>query len=132
MLGWLVMRSGPRPAAIEHHQVPVDGGSIRVRVYRPVGTGPFPLYVFLHGGGWCVGTIDERDPRRTAVSAGVSCVVVSVDYRMAPENRFPTVVEDCDRHCAGRLSTRRRWVSIPTGWRSAANRPVRTSPRSVH
>ncbi len=95
MLGWLVMRSGPRPAAIEHHQVPVDGGSIRVRVYRPVGTGPFPLYVFLHGGGWCVGTIDERDPRCTAVSAGASCVVVSVDYRMAPENRFPTAVEDC-------------------------------------
>lgn len=94
-LGWLVMAKGPEPARIEHHAVPVEGGAITVRVYVPHGGGPHPLYVFLHGGGWCIGTLDERDPRCRAVSAGARCVVASVDYRLAPENRFPTAAEDC-------------------------------------
>lgn len=93
-LGWLVMRAGPAPARIEHVQVPVDGGAITVRIYVPHDAGPHPLYVFLHGGGWCLGTLDERDTRCRAISAGARCVVASVDYRMAPENRFPTAVED--------------------------------------
>ena len=94
-LGWTVMRPGPEPAETIDRQVPAEGGSIRVRLYRPAGVGPFPLYVFLHGGGWCVGTIDERDPRCRAISAGARCVVASVEYRMAPENQFPTPPEDC-------------------------------------
>lgn len=94
-LGRLVMPPGPEPASQRDHLVPVTGGRIRVRTYRPHGPGPFPLYVFLHGGGWCVGTLDERDPRCRAASAGASCVVASVDYRVAPENAYPTPVEDC-------------------------------------
>lgn len=93
--GWLVMRPGPPGVAVEHHQVPVAGGRIRVRVYRPPGPGPRPLYVFLHGGGWCAGTLDERDPRCRTVAAGAGCVVASVDYRLAPENQYPTAPEDC-------------------------------------
>ena len=93
--GWTVMRAGPDPAETRDLSVPVRGGTIRVRTYRPSGPGPFPLYVFLHGGGWCVGTIDERDPRCRAVSAGANCIVASVDYRMAPENQYPTPPEDC-------------------------------------
>ena len=61
-LGFLVMPKGTDPARQHDISVPVEGGSIRVRIYRPEGSGPFPLYVFLHGGGWCVGTVDERDP----------------------------------------------------------------------
>ncbi|MCW5892809.1 MAG: alpha/beta hydrolase [bacterium] len=94
-LGGVVMRRGPAPAHVVHHQVPVAGGAVTVRVYVPHGVGPHPLYVFLHGGGWCVGTLDERDPRCRAVSAGARCIVASVDYRLAPENRFPTPLEDC-------------------------------------
>ena len=93
--GWLVMRPGPDPAAVDHRQVPVEGGQIRVRLYRPATPGPHPLYVFLHGGGWCLGTLDERDPRCRAVSAGADCVVASVDYRLAPECQYPTAAEDC-------------------------------------
>lgn len=89
------MRPGPEPAAVEHRQVAVEGGQIRVRLYRPVGPGPHPLHVFLHGGGWCLGTLDERDPRCRAISAGADCVVASVDYRLAPECQYPTAVEDC-------------------------------------
>ena len=93
--GFMVMAKGPEPATTIDHDVPVEGGRITVRVYTPPGSGPFPLYVFLHGGGWCVGTIDERDPRCRVISAGADCVVASVDYRMAPENRYPTPGEDC-------------------------------------
>ena len=92
---WLVMRPGPRPASVDDIMVPVEGGRIRVRLYRPAGPGPHPLYVFVHGGGWCVGTLDERDPRCRAVSAGANCVVASVDYRMAPECQFPVAADDC-------------------------------------
>lgn len=94
-LGFLVMPKGPDPAEQSDCMVPVEGGRIRVRLYRPHGIGPFSLYVFLHGGGWCVGTVGERDPRCRTVSAGARCVVASVDYRMAPENTYPTPGEDC-------------------------------------
>ncbi len=94
-LGFLVMAKGPEPASQTDQLVPVDGGNIVVRIYRPHGRGPFPLYIFLHGGGWCVGTLDERNARCRAISAGAQCVVASVDYRMAPENTYPTPGDDC-------------------------------------
>ncbi len=92
-LGWLVLAPGP---AVPQQDllVPVDGGRITVRLYRPDTPGPHPLHVFLHGGGWCVGTLDERDPRCRSIAAGADCVVASVDYRMAPEHHFPTAPED--------------------------------------
>lgn len=93
--GGLVMRKGPEPASTVERMVPVQGGRITLRIYTPTGAGPFPLYVFIHGGGWCAGTLDERDPRCRTVSAGARCVVASVDYRLAPENNYPTPVEDC-------------------------------------
>lgn len=93
--GKVVMRKGPDPASTIDRTVPVKGGRITVRIYTPTGAGPFPLYVFIHGGGWCVGTLDERDPRCRTVSAGARCVVASIDYRLAPENSYPTPVEDC-------------------------------------
>lgn len=95
-LGSLAMRPGPTVPSREV-MVPVHGGSIRVRLYEPTdtGVGPRPLHVFLHGGGWCVGDLDQRDPRCRAIAAGVHCTVASVDYRMAPENAYPVPLEDC-------------------------------------
>lgn len=95
MGGGLVMLAGPKPAVTEDIEVPVDGGAIRVRLYHPRNPGPHPLSVFIHGGGWCLGTLDERDPRCRTISAGAGCVVASVDYRLAPENQFPTAPNDC-------------------------------------
>jgi acetyl esterase len=91
----LVMPKGPAPAEQRDILVPVAGGQIVVRLYVPHGPRPAPLHVFLHGGGWCIGTLDERDPRCRAISAGARCVVASVDYRLAPENAYPTPPEDC-------------------------------------
>lgn len=95
-LGWLAMRSGPA-VPTEERMVPVDGGAIRVRIYRPVARPrrPRPLHVFLHGGGWCVGDLDQRDPRCRTIAATANCIVASVDYRMAPENAYPVPLEDC-------------------------------------
>ena len=89
------MLPGPKHVAVEHTSVPVDGGNIPVRLYRPPAAGPLPLYVFFHGGGWCKGGLDERDPRCRTIAAGADCLVASIDYRMAPENQFPTAPEDC-------------------------------------
>lgn len=94
-LGALVMPRGPKPASTNDVEVPVDGGRIRLRIHRPSGRGPHPLHVFIHGGGWAVGSLDERDPRCRQIVAGADCVVASVEYRLAPENAFPTAVEDC-------------------------------------
>ncbi len=92
----VVMPDGPAMHRETTELVRVEGGRIYVRVYRPR-PGRLPVHVFLHGGGWCIGSLDERDPRCRAIAAGADCVVVSADYRMAPENAFPTAPEDCYR-----------------------------------
>ena len=93
-LGWMVVGKGPKAATEIDHMVPVEGGAIRVRIYTPHEPGPWPLYVFLHGGGWCIGNIEERDSRCREVVVGARCAVASVEYRLAPENAYPIPAED--------------------------------------
>jgi len=81
-------------AAVADQAVPGPGGDLPVRVYTPEGEPPFPIVVFFHGGGWVVGTLDTYDPLCRALAAAVPAVVVSVDYRLAPEHRWPAAVED--------------------------------------
>ncbi len=71
-----------------------DGYPIHVRIYHPEGEGPFPIMVFYHGGGWCMNSVEVYDhiPRYFAKFGGM--VVVSVDYRLAPENPYPAGMED--------------------------------------
>lgn len=83
-------------ASITDHTVPVVGGEIRVRSYRPSAQTPLPAHVVLHGGAWWLGSIDELVNeaicRHRCLNAG--CVVFAVDYRLAPEHPFPTAIED--------------------------------------
>ncbi|KQT31413.1 hypothetical protein ASG29_15870 [Sphingomonas sp. Leaf412] len=75
--------------------IPVDGGKIGARLYRNIsGDAILPCHVYYHGGGFIVGALEHFDDvcRRLAGEAG--CVVVSVDYRLAPEHRFPIAAED--------------------------------------
>ncbi len=79
-----------------------DGGAseaLRVRVYRPTTAGPSPLpcLVWIHGGGMVLGTPEMDDARVSAYAREAGCVVVSVDYRLAPEHPYPAPVEDCHR-----------------------------------
>jgi acetyl esterase len=75
--------------------IPGPAGQIPVRVYTPNGTAPFPLLVYFHGGGWVLGSLGTHDGICRALAAGAGCVVVSVDYRLAPEHRYPAAADDC-------------------------------------
>jgi len=89
--------SGPveELARVEDVAVPGPAGDIPVRVYVPQGAGPFPTVVFFHGGGWVLGNIETHDVPARRLANVVPAVVVSVDYRLAPEHPFPAAPEDC-------------------------------------
>ena len=73
-----------------------QGGPIGYRYYRPVGVSQndAPCLIYYHGGGMVFGSLDSHDPICRAIALGARCVVISVDYRLAPENKFPAAVED--------------------------------------
>lgn len=71
-----------------------SGDAIPVRIYTPAGAGPFPVFVNYHGGGWVIGDLDTADAVCRDLCNTASCVVVSVDYRMAPEHLYPAAVDD--------------------------------------
>lgn len=79
---------------IDDRTIPGPGGELPVRVYRPGEDRPLPLLVWFHGGGWTIGSLDTHDNTCRSLANGVGCVVVSVDYRLAPEHKFPAAVED--------------------------------------
>ena len=71
------------------------GGPIPLRIYTPNGSGPFPVLVHLHGGGWVVGDLAAYDPICRKLTNAAECAVVSVDYRLTPEHKFPAALDDC-------------------------------------
>ena len=81
--------------SIRDHQVEVDRGSITCRVYDPCPSQALPVMVYIHGGGWVLGDLDGADPYVRRLSRDCQCVVVSVGYRLAPENPFPVPFDDC-------------------------------------
>lgn len=86
----------PEPVArVENRTIPGPAGEIPVRIYTPQGSGPFPVLVFFHGGGWVICNLDTHDGLCRSLTNGADCVVVSVDYRLAPEYKFPAAPEDC-------------------------------------
>lgn len=72
-----------------------DGYKVPLRIYHPEGDGPFPIMVFIHGGGWSMNNIDVYDYVTRYIAKFGNIAVVAVDYRLAPENRFPVGLEDC-------------------------------------
>jgi len=85
----------PEMLHVADHAVPVTGGAITVRAYHPVES-PRALIVWAHGGGFVLGSLEEADNFARALAAASSATVLSVDYRMAPEHRFPVAVEDVE------------------------------------
>ena len=82
---------GPDVAAIDRRQI----AGVPCVVVTPVGDGPFPVVVWIHGGGWVIGSAEESIPTCTRLAAAADCIVVSVDYRLAPEHRAPAALDDC-------------------------------------
>jgi len=95
------LRGGPLP---EGEPEPVDevvdivvranGHGIPVRLTKPAGDGPFPIFVWAHGGGSILGTIETEDPTARALANTTGCIVASVEYRLAPEHPFPAAFRD--------------------------------------
>ncbi|MCB9100564.1 MAG: alpha/beta hydrolase [Anaerolineales bacterium] len=83
-----------RVATIEDRLIPGPAGEIPIRIYTPAGSAPFPVLLFFHGGGWVTGNIDTHDPLCRSLAKRAGCLVVSVDYRLAPEHKHPAAVED--------------------------------------
>ncbi len=92
--------SGQRPAGepvgdVAERGIPGPAGDVTVRIYTPFGDGPFPALVYFHGGGFVVCSLDSHDGSCRALGNAARCTVVSVDYRLAPEAKFPAPLEDC-------------------------------------
>jgi acetyl esterase len=88
---------GKRPdvARIENRSVETPGVDVPVRIYTPEGDGPFPILVFFHGSGFVICDIDTHDGLCRDLCRPSGCIVVSVDYRLSPEHKFPAAVNDC-------------------------------------
>ena len=89
------MAGEPEPVGeVAERKIPGPGGDIPVRIYKPEGPGPFPMLVYLHGGGFVIGSIETHDPLCRLLTNAAGCITVSVDYRLAPEHRFPAGLND--------------------------------------
>jgi len=94
--GFLALQGEPVPvASVVNRTVPGPAGEIPVRVYTPAGTGPLPVVLFFHGGGWVIGDLEVVDRPCRQLAAAAGAIVVSVDYRLAPEHRYPAAFDDC-------------------------------------
>ena len=96
----------PEVASVQDLKSSGPHGAIPLRLYRPLGspsTALLPVLVYYHGGGWVIGDLDTHDTLCREIANQSACAVVSVDYRLAPEHRFPAAVDDC--------MAATRWVS---------------------
>lgn len=89
--------SGPtiNVASVRNFNVPINGVEIPVRAYVNSTCSGLPALVYFHGGGWVLGDLDGADWICRSIAVATECAVFSVDYRLAPENKFPTPIEDC-------------------------------------
>lgn len=102
--------------SVQDREIPGPDGQIPIRIYRPNDSQGLPVLVWFHGGGWVLGDLDgaELDCRKLANDVG--CVVISVDYRLAPETLFPGAVDDC---------------TIATVWIASFARELGIDPRRI-
>lgn len=102
-------------AHVEDRTIPGPCGEIPIRIYTPDGDGPFPILVYFHGGGWVIYSLDSNDGICRGLAKGARCVVVSVDYRLAPEHPFPPRPKIASRRRDGSPRTRGTCMLFPRG-----------------
>lgn len=113
---------GPREpvASLAERTIAGPGGPLRLRIYRGQGASATeaPALLYLHGGGWVIGNLDSHDEICRWFANMAGCVVVSPNYRLAPEHKFPTAIEDCQatlafmRNCADDLGIDPRRIAV--------------------
>ena len=88
----------PEVALVRELQAEGPQGAVPLRLYRPLGSAAgavLPVLAYYHGGGWVIGDLDTHDTLCRELANAAGCAVVAVDYRLAPEHRFPAAVDDC-------------------------------------
>lgn len=91
-----VVRPVAKQVTIEQRAIEMrDGAHIQIRMYTPVGQGPFPVMMYFHGGGWVLNDLDTCHESCAYLAEQTSHIVISVQYRLAPEYQFPVPVNDC-------------------------------------
>ncbi len=85
-----------RPALpmVRDGSAPGPVGQVPLRIYYPIDARPLPALIYLHGGGWILGNLDSHDKIMRRLALGTGAAVVGVDYRLAPEHKFPTALEE--------------------------------------
>jgi len=81
--------------SVEDRTIPGPAGPLPIRVYRPSADAGLPVLVYFHGGGWVIGSLETHDGTCRELARGAGCVVVSIDYRLAPEHRYLAAADDC-------------------------------------
>jgi acetyl esterase len=93
--GFIDLQGEPEEIATEDRTVPGPAGDIPVRIYTPGDDDPKPVIMYFHGGGWVIGDLDVCDNPVRRIANRTGAVVVSVDYRLAPEHVYPGAFDDC-------------------------------------
>ncbi len=88
--------TGPDLVSVIDRTIPGPGGELPIRIYTPEGTGPLPVTMWFHGGGFFAGSIDEHDTACRHLAQEAGSIVVSVGYRLVPEVRYPAPLDDCE------------------------------------
>jgi acetyl esterase len=95
MLSMRAVAGGPTPAETTDRWIPAEGRRIFCRVYRPRTDRPTPVMIYFHGGGWVWSSVDTHDRIAREFSAAAQVSVVSVDYSLSPEAKFPRALNEC-------------------------------------
>ncbi len=111
---------GPDVGEIVDGVLPGAGGDLDYRLYRPASPGPHPVVVYFHGGGWVLGGHDSDDPLCRDLCVRTDAVIVSVNYRHAPEARFPAAADDAFAAL--------QWIAAHTAELGRDPRPARRWP----
>lgn len=90
-----------------------DGFAVPVRLYRPTASIDLPALVYIHGGGWFSGTLDDVDDNCRELSSRANCIVVSVDYSLSPQHKFPRALEEVDAVCRWLTKNARKFSVNP-------------------
>jgi len=94
---------------VDDISIKLSSGDVKGRVYKPEGDGPFPVILYIHGGGWVIADLDTYDSTPRALCNATNAVVISTDYRHAPEHKFPAAHEDTFGAYQWALENAGRW-----------------------
>lgn len=103
-------KTGPEKVdEVDNIELKLSTGDVKGRLYKPAGEGPFPVILYIHGGGWVIADLDTYDATPRALANATGAIVISTHYRQAPEYKFPAALEDTFGAYVWTLGNAHRW-----------------------